>query len=93
MHDIDIESIEMTLDIMKYAIGRITKTAPELGSPKKEEHLRELVGETVTREGIGGERAFHLFREVLVKATVPIDHPRHLAFVAATPTRAAVMFD
>lgn len=31
--------------------------------------------------------------EVLVKATVPIDHPRHLAFVPASPTRAAVMFD
>ena len=93
MHDIDIESIEMTLDIMKFAIGRITKTNPELGSPKKEEQLRELVGETVTSEGIGGEKAFHLFKDILLKATVPIDHPRHLAFVAASPTRAAVMFD
>ncbi len=93
MHDIDIESVEMTLDIMKYAIGRITRTAPELGSPKKEEDLKALVGETITPEGIGGERAFQLFRDVLVKATVPIDHPRHLAFVPASPTRAAVMFD
>ena len=93
MHDIDIESIEMTLDIMKYTIGRITKTAPELGSPKKEEQLKKLVGETITAKGIGGEHAFHLFKNILVKATVPIDHPRHLAFVAAAPTRAAVMFD
>jgi len=93
MHDIDIESIEMTLDIMKFAIGRITKTVPDLGSPKSEKKLRELVGETVTPDGIGGERAFHLFKDILLKATVPIDHPRHLAFVAAAPTRAAVMFD
>ena len=43
--------------------------------------------------GIGGENAFKLFKDVLVKACVPIDHPRHLAFVPAAPTRAAIMFD
>lgn len=93
MHNIDIEVVEMTLDVMKYAINRITKTTPELGKPKKEEELRELVGETITPKGIGGEYAFSLFRDVLIKATVPIDHPRHLAFVPAAPTRAAIMFD
>ena len=93
MHNIDIELVEMTLDVMKYVINRITKTSPELGQPKKEEELKALVGETITSEGIGGEKAFQLFRDVLVKATVPIDHPRHLAFVPASPTRAAIMFD
>src|SRR6056297_4002530 len=93
MHDIDIEMVEMTLDVVKYAINRITKTNPELGKPKTEAELRMLVGETVTDNGIGGEKAFELFRDVLVKATVPIDHPRHLAFVPAAPTRAAIMFD
>src|SRR6056297_1495847 len=93
MHDIDIEMVEMTLDVVKYAINRITKTNPELGKPKTEAELRKLVGETVTDNGIGGEKAFELFRDVLVKATVPIDHPRHLAFVPAAPTRAAIMFD
>ncbi|WP_072315485.1 pyridoxal phosphate-dependent decarboxylase family protein [Sinomicrobium oceani] len=93
MHNIDMDVVEMTLDVMKYAINRITQTSPELGHPKKEEELRGLVGETITPDGIGGEKAFQLFRDVLVKATVPIDHPRHLAFVPASPTRAAVMFD
>ncbi len=93
MHNIDIEVVEMTLDVMKYAISRITHSSPELGKPKSEEDLRELVGETITPEGIGGESAFGLFKDVLVKATVPIDHPRHLAFVPASPTRAAIMFD
>ncbi|QWX84544.1 aminotransferase class V-fold PLP-dependent enzyme [Cellulophaga sp. HaHaR_3_176] len=93
MHKIDIELVEMTLDVMKYVINRITKTLPELGQPKKEEELKVLVGETITSAGIGGEKAFQLFRDVLVKATVPIDHPRHLAFVPASPTRAAIMFD
>ena len=93
MHNIDIDVVEMTLDVVKYAIHRITTTELELGHPKKEEELKRLVGETVTPKGIGGEKAFQLFKDVLIKATVPIDHPRHLAFVPASPTRAAIMFD
>lgn len=93
MHNVDIDIVEMTLDVMKYAIGRITNADPPLSMPKGEKELKSLVGETITPEGIGGETAFQLFRDVLVKASVPIDHPRHLAFVPASPTRAAVMFD
>lgn len=93
MHTIDLDLVEMTLDVMKYAIGRITDTAPDLGYPKSEDELRTLVGETITPAGVGGEHAFKLFRDVLMKASVSIDHPRHLAFVPASPTRAAVMFD
>jgi L-2,4-diaminobutyrate decarboxylase len=93
MHNVDIDLVEMSLDVIKYAIGRISDTDPSLGFPKTSEELKSLVGETVTKKGIGGEKAFALFRDVLVKASVPIDHPRHLAFVAASPTRAAVMFD
>lgn len=93
MHKIDIDTVEMTLDVMKYAISRITNNSPDMGQPRKEEELKSVIGETITPEGIGGEKAFELFRDVLVKATVPIDHPRHLAFVPAAPTRAAIMFD
>ncbi|MDM7921441.1 MAG: aminotransferase class V-fold PLP-dependent enzyme [Pyrinomonadaceae bacterium] len=93
MHNVDIDLVEMTLDVMKYAINRITDMDPVLGKPKTEKELRSLVGETITPAGIGGETAFKLFREILVKASVPIDHPRHLAFVPASPTRAAIMFD
>lgn len=82
MHNIDIDLVEMTLDVMKYAIGRITNTNPELGIPKKEEELKKLVGETITPEGIGGEQAFKLWREVLVKATVPIESSTALSICA-----------
>jgi glutamate/tyrosine decarboxylase-like PLP-dependent enzyme len=93
MHKIDMELVEMTMDVMKYAIDRISTTERHIGKPKKEEELKELVGETITEQGIGGETAFNLWKEHLMKANVPIDHPRHLAFVPASPTRAAVMFD
>lgn len=93
MHNVDIEIVEMSLDVIKYAINRITDTNPVLGYPKTEAELEALVGETITQQGIGGEKAFALFRDILIKASIPIDHPRHLAFVPASPTRAAVMFD
>ena len=93
MHNIDINTVDMALDVMKYAINRITSVNPEIGIPKKYEELKALAGETITEDGIGGEEAFRIFKEVLLKATIPIDHPRHLAFVPAAPTRASLMFD
>lgn len=88
-----MDLVEMTLDVMKYTVDRVSNITPELGVPKKEQDLYELIGETITPEGIGGEVALKMFRDILVKATVPVDHPRHLAFVPAAPTRAAIMFD
>ncbi|OEK07728.1 glutamate decarboxylase [Flavivirga aquatica] len=93
MHKIDMELVEMTLDVMKYAIDRISSTKLKIGKPKKAEELKALVGDTITDKGVGGEYAFSLWKKYLMKANVPIDHPRHLAFVPASPTRAAIMFD
>jgi L-2,4-diaminobutyrate decarboxylase len=93
MHKIDIGLVHMTMDVMKYAIDRISRVQPEIGKPKKEEELKALVGETITHKGIGGENAFNLWKEHLMKANIPVDHPRNLAFVPASPTRAAIMFD
>ena len=93
MHKADIELVEMTMDVMKYVIDRLSSTKYKIGKPKKEEELKALVGETITKKGIGGEVAFNLWKKHLMKANVSIDHPRHLAFVPASPTRAAILFD
>ena len=93
MHKADIELVEMSLDIMKYAIDRLSSKKHKIGKPKSEQELKALVGETITEKGIGGEVAFNLWKKHLTKANVSIDHPRHLAFVPASPTRAAIMFD
>lgn len=93
MHNIDIDLIEMALDITKYTVNRLTQTDPHLGPIKSEPQLKELVGETITARGIGGEKALQIWKEILSQNVTPIDHPRHLAFVPASPTRAAVMFD
>jgi glutamate/tyrosine decarboxylase-like PLP-dependent enzyme len=93
MHKADIELVEMSMDVMKYAIDRLSSKKIKIGKPRKEEELKTLVGETITEKGIGGEVAFNLWKKHLMKANVSIDHPRHLAFVPASPTRAAIMFD
>lgn len=93
MHKVDFELVELTMDTMKYVIDRLSANKEKIGKPETAEHLKALVGETITNDGIGGEYAFKLWREHLAKANVPIDHPRHLAFVPASPTRAAIMFD
>ncbi|MBF8151153.1 aminotransferase class V-fold PLP-dependent enzyme [Winogradskyella sp. F6397] len=93
MHKIDIELVEMTLDVMKYVIGRVSATEHQIGKPKRSEELKTTVGETVTAKGVGGEYAFNLWKQHLASANVPVDHPRNLAFVPASPTKAAIMFD
>ncbi|REE24392.1 pyridoxal phosphate-dependent decarboxylase family protein [Winogradskyella pacifica] len=93
MHKIDIELVEMTLDVMKYVIGRVSATEHKIGKPRKSEELKAAVGETITEKGVGGEYAFNLWKEHLATANVPVDHPRNLAFVPASPTKAAIMFD
>ena len=93
MHNVDIDLVDMAMDVMKFAIQRITDVDPVLGFPRREAELKALVGETVTPKGIGGEKAFQLFRDVLLKSSISIDHRRHLAFVPASPTKSSVMFD
>lgn len=93
MHKIDLGLVEMTMDVMKYAIDRISATDRKIGKPLKAEELKKLVGETITDKGIGGENAFNLWKQHLAVANVPVDHPRNLAFVPAAPTKAAIMFD
>lgn len=93
MHKADLQLVEMSMDIMKYVIDRLSSKKHKIGKPKSEKELKALVGETITEKGIGGEFAFNLWKKHLMKANVSIDHPRHLAFVPASPTRAAIMFD
>lgn len=92
-HNIEIELFEMALDVTKYTVSRLTQPNPHLGFVESAENLKAMVGETITPEGIGGEQALRLWENILSKNVMSIDHPRHLAFVPASPARASVMFD
>jgi glutamate/tyrosine decarboxylase-like PLP-dependent enzyme len=47
----------------------------------------------ITREGLGGERALALLRDVVLPNTLAIDHPRYMAFIPSAPAPAAVLAD
>ena len=55
--------------------------------------LREALGDTVVPGGIGGHEALRLFTQVVVTATRAQDNPMNLAFIPASPTEAALVFD
>ncbi len=93
MNRIEIDMVDMMMDMMRFAMTRISSHEPALGAPKTEAELRSLVGDTITESGIGGEYAFSLFKEHLLPATVATDHPRFLSFVPSAPSRASVLFD
>ena len=78
MHKIDIELVEMSMDVMKYVIDRISATKNKIGKPKSAKELKNLVGETVTEKGIGGlpfieNRNVHGWESIIVKMAVS-DH-------------------
>ena len=66
---------------------------PPLDGPIDAATLRERAGQTITAEGIGGERALKVFEEVLAPACISGDHPRYLSFIPAAPTEASILFD
>lgn len=78
---------------MSYSRDRMSYQHVPLDSPRTAAELRALVGETVTPEGMGGEKAMRLFGDVLAQACISTDHPRYLSFIPCAPTKASTLFD
>jgi L-2,4-diaminobutyrate decarboxylase len=87
IHDHDPELAAAVFDA---ALARLAADPPELGLAREP---GELPSGTITREGLGGERALALLRDVLLPASTAIDHPRYLAFIPGTSTPAASLTD
>jgi L-2,4-diaminobutyrate decarboxylase len=93
MHAFDPATDELAEQILEYALGRVRLDPPPLDGPRTEAELRAACGDTITPDGIGGDRALALFTDVLAPACISVDHARFFAFVPAAPTDAAVLFD
>jgi len=87
MHALDRSLAGAVVDA---ALARMEASPPPLGNPLPPE---ELWDGAITPEGLGGERAMALLRDVVLPATTAIDHPRYLAFIPSAPAPAAVLAD
>ena len=92
MHEFDEEIDALAAKLLEYSLVRL-KNHPPLDGPWSYEELYEAVGETITRDGIGGEAALTIFKEVLAPACISTDHPRYLAFIPSAPSEFANLFD
>lgn len=93
MHRYDEDTDRLAQAILEYARHRLRLDPVPLDGPRPAADLYAEVGETITAEGIGGDRALQLFDDVLSKACISVDHPRYLSFIPAAPTEAASLFD
>ena len=93
MHDFDRETDELAQKIFEYARMRTRLEPIPLNHPKTEEELRDICGDTVTPDGIGGMKALDLFADVLEPSSLSVDYRKYLAFVPAAPTESAILFD
>jgi L-2,4-diaminobutyrate decarboxylase len=92
MHEFTPEVEALANSILEYSLERL-KSDPPLDGPKSESELYSLVGETITEDGLGGQKVLELFKEVLAPACISTDHPRYLAFIPSAPTESANLFD
>ena len=92
MHAFDRGAKKLSKRILRYALKRV-RMDPPLDHAVPEAELRRRVGRTVTREGIGAERAMSVWEDILAPACISIDHPRYFSYVPAAPTEAAGLFD
>jgi L-2,4-diaminobutyrate decarboxylase len=92
MHEFDEEIDALAAKILEYSLVRL-KTDPPLDGPWSYQDLYDAVGETITANGLGGEKTLNLFKEVLAPACISTDHPRNLAFIPSAPTESANLFD
>ncbi len=79
--------------MLEWAGSRINDGPDPTHGAKLPEELAHALGQTITDGGLGWEKAFALFENVIAPATRPYDHPASLSFVAAAPTPAASGFD
>ncbi len=87
----DIEALSES--ILAYAMDRMRMDPPTIDHPLPQSKLEELVGQTITEKGLGGEKALNLFIDTLAPACISEDHPRYLAFVPTAPSEVSTLFD
>ena len=93
MHQMKPDIEALSESILAYAMDRMRMDPPTIDHPLPQSKLEELVGQTITEKGLGGEKALNLFIDTLAPACISEDHPRYLAFVPTAPSEVSTLFD
>ena len=93
LHHLDHTTEQFAQRVFSYVLDRVLMDPPPLDGPLSEPELAAATGRMITAEGLGYDRAFDLFAQVLAPACISSDHPRYLSFVPTAPSDAATLFD
>ena len=93
MHKIKSDIEALSSSILAYAMERLQMDPPTIDHPLPQTTLEALAGQTITEDGLGGEKALELFVDTLAPACISEDHPRYLAFVPTAPSEVSTLFD
>lgn len=93
MHTWDERCDLLVHAVIGYAIERLSLPKDTRWGARPAAELQGALAGSVSPDGIGGQAALRLFRDVLEPACRPMDDPMNLAYVPAAPTPAATMFD
>ena len=93
MHRYDEDTEPLGQAVLDYTLRRLRLDPVPLDGPRTPEELAAAVGQTITKEGLGGQAALHLFETELAPSCISTDHPRYLSFIPCAPTEASTLFD
>lgn len=93
MHAWGPESEALAARVLDWALQRMRADPADLNSPQSEAELAAGLKDAITAEGVGEDRAFELFSDVIAPSCLNCAHPRYLGFVPYAPTNAATAFD
>lgn len=93
MHIWDERTDLLVHSVLGYAVERLRLPKDTHWGARPAPELDAVLDGTLTAGGIGGHEALRIFRDVLVPACRPMEHPMHLAYVGTAPTVAATLFD
>jgi glutamate/tyrosine decarboxylase-like PLP-dependent enzyme len=93
IHEVWGDEDELVRAAVEWAARRVVRPTDSKTTARTASELAAAAGRTVTPEGIGGNEALRVFRDILEPATRSQDDPMNLAYIPSAPTRAAVAFD
>ena len=80
-------------DILAWTQHRIASGPDPLHGAQSFDALEPILGGSITKTGLGADKAFALFSGTILPSARPFGHPTSLSFVASAPSKAALSVD